>query len=107
MPSAKAPASNSSLRNLPSVDELLRSNIAQIMAADCGDRHIADLAREAVDELRREMGPSSAAELSKSSLLDVAENKLENAWRSEQMAGMHRVINATGVIIHTNLGREP
>jgi L-seryl-tRNA(Ser) seleniumtransferase len=37
----------------------------------------------------------------------AAENRLENAWASEQMAGTHRVINATGVVIHTNLGRAP
>src|SRR5258706_6897002 len=104
---AKAPASNAALRNLPSVDGLLRSNIGQIMAADCGERHTAALARKAIDEIRGEMGLSTGAEYSKVSLIAVAENKLENALASEQMTGMHSVINATGVVIHTNLGRAP
>ena len=34
-------------------------------------------------------------------------NDLENIWQNEQKSGLQRVINATGVIIHTNLGRAP
>ena len=36
-----------------------------------------------------------------------AEKRLEKAWQSEQNSSLQRVINATGVIIHTNLGRAP
>src|SRR5258706_13825013 len=104
---AKAPASNAALRNLPSVDGLLRSKIGQQIAMDCGESHAADLARKAIDEIRGEMGLSTGEEYSKVSLIAVAENKLENAWASEQMTGMHRVINATGVEIHTALDRAP
>src|SRR5258706_4217862 len=104
---AKAPASNAALRNLPSVDGLLRSKMGKQIAMDWGESHTADLARKAIDEIRGEMGLSTGEEYSKVSLIAVAENKLENAWASEQMTGMHRVINATGVVIHTNLGRAP
>lgn len=107
MPSAKAPASNAVLRNLPSVDEVLRSKTGQGIVSQSGERHATVLARTMIDEIRQEIGPDTADGHSKTSLLKAAENKLENAWLAEQLIGTHRVINATGVVIHTNLGRAP
>ena len=40
-------------------------------------------------------------------LLIQAETILENIYKSEKRKRIQRVINATGVIIHTNLGRAP
>lgn len=40
-------------------------------------------------------------------LIAEAAVRLEKAWRSELKTGVKRVINATGVIVHTNLGRAP
>ena len=107
MPSAKAHASNSILRNLPSVDELLRSQIAQEIAARAGERHAAALCRQVIDEIRQEIGEVAGGAHTKQSLNALAESKLGNVWRVENMSGIHRVINATGVVIHTNLGRAP
>ncbi|MEP6786897.1 MAG: L-seryl-tRNA(Sec) selenium transferase [Acidobacteriota bacterium] len=106
MPSAKAPASNSVLRNLPSVDELLRSKTGQLILRNAGERHATKLARRKIDEIRQEMAARTDG-LSKEALLAAAESKLENIWLTEQLSGVHRVINATGVVIHTNLGRAP
>lgn len=107
MPSAKGTASNSVLRNLPSVDELLRSHIAQEVAVEAGERHAAVLVRCVIDEIRHEIGLQPGGDHSKEALMAAAQNRLENVWRAEQMTGIHRVINATGVVIHTNLGRAP
>ena len=107
MPSAKAPASNSVLRNLPSVDELLRSKTAEIIVAEAGERYTGTLARFVIDEIRQEIDSKNDKDHSKESLMATAENNLESAWTSEQLTGTHRVINATGVVIHTNLGRAP
>ncbi len=100
MPSARSPVQNSILRNLPSVDELLRSEMGSRLTASAGESHAAALARNAIALLRDEIVSGT-----KESLLLDAENKLKAVWRSEQMTGTRLVINAAGVIIHTNLGR--
>jgi L-seryl-tRNA(Ser) seleniumtransferase len=40
-------------------------------------------------------------------VLAELERRMDAAWSAEQNLGLRRVINATGVIIHTNLGRAP
>src|SRR5678816_2767679 len=92
MPSAKAPASNSVLRNLPSVDELLRSKTAEIIIAEAGERYTGTLARFVIDEIRQEIDSKNDKDHSKESLMATAENNLESAWASEQLTGTHRVI---------------
>ena len=105
MPSAKVSAANSILRNLPSVDALLRSATARSIVLDAGDAHAAALIRRVIDEMRHVIGDISAT--TKENLLASAEERLDNVWRLEQLSGTRQVINATGVIIHTNLGRAP
>jgi len=107
MPSARTISQNAVLRNLPSVDELLRSDIGREITISAGDRHAAELARETIANLRQEIIARTAENDTKESLLANAASSLRNAWRIEQMTGTRRVINATGVVIHTNLGRAP
>jgi|CXWL01.1.fsa_nt_gi L-seryl-tRNA(Ser) seleniumtransferase len=106
MPRAKAVSQNSVLRNLPSVDELLRTGIGCEIKQTAGEDHLTRLARVVVAELRGEIA-SSAKDFSKDELIAAAATRLKQAWFVEQMAGTRRVINATGVVIHTNLGRAP
>ena len=107
MPSAKTQTSNSILRNLPSVDELLRCGGAQEIAAVAGERHAAALCRQVIDEIRQQIGKSDGKASSKQHFLALSESSLNAAWDTERMSGVKRVINATGVVIHTNLGRAP
>lgn len=96
------------LRLLPSIDVLLRSKTSQKLVGEVGSKHLAGLARLTIDSMREEILQKIAdkEEFSKSNLLGQAEERLEYAWRKEQKTGLQRVINASGVIIHTNLGRS-
>lgn len=106
---------SSFLRGLPSVDSLLRTETAQSLKSEIGADRLSSLARKVTDELRREMlagtsavpDPDVADNGSRASLLLEAEKRLAAAHRDEASRGLRRVINATGVVLHTNLGRAP
>jgi L-seryl-tRNA(Ser) seleniumtransferase len=98
-----AEAEQSELRALPSVEQLLQTEPLR-SAAGRGPRPLAvEAARQEISRARDLMlggngGPPEAAELAAS-----AAAALQRATRSTLAA----VINATGVVIHTNLGRAP
>ncbi len=101
------------LRRLPSVDALLRSETASKLLPEVGAKHLTVLIRGVADALRREIQAemtdhsTNVTEYSREILFDEAEKRLNSVWQGEQNSGLRRVINATGVIIHTNLGRAP
>lgn len=101
------------LRLLPSVDALLHSETAAKLLQQTGAKHPAILARAAIDSLRLEILAKiseqsiNQEEYSREILFDKVEKRLEIGWQSEENSGLQRVINATGVVIHTNLGRAP
>jgi L-seryl-tRNA(Ser) seleniumtransferase len=108
-------ASNNLLRLLPSIDVLLRTATAGSLQSAVGLEHLSDLARKVTDELRQEIMTTRATpedaslngELSRAGFLEEAERRLVKAHEADTNSGLRRVINATGVILHTNLGRAP
>ena len=115
VPKTVMAASNNLLRLLPSIDVLLRTDTAGSLQSAVGLEHLSDLARKVTDELRQEIltAPGSAddatqdQELSRAAFLEEAERRLVKAHEAETNSGLRRVINATGVVLHTNLGRAP
>jgi len=96
------------LRALPAVDQLLRTPEAQELRKSVGLARLTALARSITDELRTELqAGNSNAGSTRESLLNEALRRLASACVAERSSGLKRVINATGVIIHTNLGRAP
>ena len=91
-----------SLRNLPSVDELLRSDEAVELIERYGRRLTTDALRHELEEARGRVRKGRPAP-SESGLVDAARATLQD-WASPHL---RPVINATGVILHTNLGRAP
>lgn len=63
------------------------------------------IARDSVASVRAELSTSPAASESEP-LTDIL-SAAGRAYRQELQRGTRRVINATGVVIHTNLGRSP
>lgn len=106
--SEPATAKMTALRLLPSVDQLLRTEAAKKLRNLVGLPRLTALARVATEELRAEIRASEKTTVyTREALLLQSEQRLENACAHESKAGIRRVINATGVILHTNLGRAP
>ena len=91
------------LRGIPSVDEILRTDACKRIASELGKETALKMARESLGELReRGVGSGSRAELSR----DIENNLIRKREMLDRLR-LQRVINATGVIVHTNLGRSP
>ena len=100
-------AKSSTLRAIPSVDQLLHTDAATELRLSVGLPRLTAIAREVTEELRAGAQSGALMEDSKEALLALATNRLNEVCRVEQLARLRRVINATGVIVHTNLGRAP
>jgi L-seryl-tRNA(Ser) seleniumtransferase len=100
------------LRALPSVDALLRTPEALRLRASLGPERLTALARAVAEELRAELrsrtdGDSEHDGFTREALLDEGARRLARAAEREAATGLRRVVNATGVVLHTNLGRAP
>lgn len=98
--------SNSNLRHVPSVDQLLRTSAAAELRNTIGLKRLTAIARAVTSELRasiRNGRNGRAAE----ELLAEAITRMQETAQIESQTGIRRVINATGVLLHTNLGRAP
>jgi L-seryl-tRNA(Ser) seleniumtransferase len=98
------------LRSLPSVDALLKTATALRLADEIGPAALTSLARTANETLRQQLLATSNSDngnATRADLLRRAEDLLLELRQAQIASGIRRVINATGVILHTNLGRAP
>jgi L-seryl-tRNA(Ser) seleniumtransferase len=101
-------AKANALRLLPSVDQLLRTEAAVSLRSLVGLSRLTVIARNVTDEMRAElMSDETSIGNTREALLHKAEQRLREFGAQEGKTGIRRVINATGVILHTNLGRAP
>ena len=106
--SAKPATRNAQLfRQLPSVDDLLRAAAVASLAEREGRAATLDAARAVLERLRAEIAAGRLdehqLELAVRRLSDAVERELRRALQTS----LRPVINATGVVLHTNLGRAP
>ena len=92
------------LRNIPSIDNLLTSHTSAELIAEFGRPLVLDALRAILDEIRAAYTKDNTKPIPPAAtLLNLAGSRLE-AWTQPTL---YPVINATGVILHTNLGRAP
>ena len=94
------------LRELPSVDRLLHHTKSEALLARFSRSYVTRRCRELLDELRttiRQGGSIGAAELDEQAIVERLERRIDADGASPLM----RVVNATGTVLHTNLGRAP
>jgi L-seryl-tRNA(Ser) seleniumtransferase len=99
--------SNTLYRKLPSTDELLRLPAIRILSEREGAAAVGDGIRAVLERLRAEIADNhldeGSLELALAGLPAAVERELCRSLRYS----LRTVINATGVILHTNLGRAP
>lgn len=103
-----SPASRSDLyRKLPGIDDLLRRPELGLLIQREGQAAVTDAARTVLGRLRAEISnghlDSAGIDLALTGLNEAVERQLRHALSFS----LQPVINATGVVLHTNLGRAP
>jgi len=96
------------LRAIPSVDSALEALKSAGMAEAVGHQMLVRSVRSTLEDARRLVrgghydGIATSGEL-REAVLDL----VRDGVRRSGLLGLRRVVNATGVIVHTNLGRAP
>ncbi len=94
-------------RRLPSVDEvLLMPACKELLNAHRRDAIVAAV-RRSLDELRRDISSGKHTEDSLQQSIELLPDRIAQQLAAGKRYSLRRVINATGVILHTNLGRAP
>lgn len=89
-------------RDFPAVETLLQARELATAMVDVPRPLAAAIVKEVVADLKKKFGGDSKP-LTLTSLIARIRNRLEEEGAARTM----RVINATGVVVHTNLGRAP
>lgn len=90
------------LRKLPKIDELLKEEAVKIKLESTMRTMVIDSLRQSIDNYRELILKDSIEDFTKENILETFMEILEENSASK----LRKVINATGVVIHTNLGRS-
>ena len=87
------------LRGLPAVDAVLRDPAGSALAGRHGRAAATSAVRSVLEDLRRRISAGEEPAVSEEGVAALAARALSDR-------GLRRVVNATGVVLHTNLGRS-
>jgi len=93
------------LRQIPSVDDLLSRPRLMALAEKAGREVVTASVRSALGDLRAQL--KSEPEAAEPLQIEALESRIIADAAAALAPSLRRVINATGVILHTNLGRAP
>ncbi len=94
-------------RKLPSVDDLMHVPEISSLAESHGHDSVVDASRVVLARLRQEITSRLLDEDALGLALSGLGTAVENQLRAALSYSLRPVINATGVVLHTNLGRAP
>jgi L-seryl-tRNA(Ser) seleniumtransferase len=98
---------DSKYRHIPAIHRLLDLPSMQVAIRDFGHAPVMEACRAAVDGLRQRVKAGEVAEDAIGIACDALEEEILGSLRVAAGAAYPAVINATGVLLHTNLGRAP
>lgn len=93
-------------RSIPKVDILLEEQEIQNLIDAYGREFVMDVIREEMDALRTFIGKCEEEEEAKAQIGMLTQNIKRHAGKLHE-PNMKMVINGTGTVLHTNLGRAP
>ncbi|UCF17732.1 MAG: hypothetical protein JSW59_09765, partial [Phycisphaerales bacterium] len=92
-------------RRLPSVDSLLQDASLKSCAAEVGREVVVDSIRGAIDQVRAVIVSGSGTELDETAIRERIVSGVKEHLEAVARPHYKKVINATGIILHTGLGR--
>ena len=98
--------SSLNFRNIPKMDELLQDGRFAIFKSCATPSKIAQLLREELNEIRTQISQGQYIDASRDELHETVVLRVYEALHAIHANRLRRVINATGVVMHTNLGRS-
>lgn len=93
------------LRAIPPVNEILDNPAVGELTAKYGRSRVVENINKLLKEYRTSINPSEP--VSRQQIAAYIANRLMLIMQEKQAVGLRKVINATGVVLHTNLGRAP
>ncbi|MGH9433852.1 MAG: L-seryl-tRNA(Sec) selenium transferase, partial [Terriglobia bacterium] len=91
------------LRQIPPVDSLLSRPAVRALESHFGHRTVVRATRQVLENLREKIQQNPSVHMP----LAALELEILRTVEAGSRPSLRRVINATGVILHTNLGRAP
>lgn len=92
-------------RNLPSVTAILEAPVIQALAGEHAHDLIVATIRQELDGIRQRLGQGETIDGQADA--DMISARVVERLGRELRPKLRRVINATGIVLHTNLGRAP
>src|SRR5262249_7017865 len=92
-------------RQLPSVNQLLESAAVKALMGEHAHDCVAAAVRAELDDVRQILAHKAAPDgwLDHDAIAARVADRVSSTYRPK----LQRVINATGIVLHTNLGRAP
>jgi L-seryl-tRNA(Ser) seleniumtransferase len=94
-------------RVIPSVEQLRQRDAMRALETRYGRAALLDALREETADLRHRLGSGEVAAVTLTEAVAAIEHGTAARLRAAMRPSLVRVINASGVIVHTNLGRAP
>ena len=95
------------LRALPSVDFVMNLERAKLMGDSYGRDSVITEVKQQLNNLRTEILAGNASDVNRDQLADGLLSQTETELSRLFSPSLQPVINLTGVVLHTNLGRAP
>lgn len=93
------------LSHLPAIDEILKCESLKPVVSNCARKQLVQWARNAVEYYRLKL--LDGFSIDAAALLDAVVSHIVEQYSVDQGQTLQRVVNATGILLHTNLGRAP